>query len=327
MNYTYRKKNNLARVLLSSILSMCICTLSFVGSTWAWFVDSETVSVNSIQAGWENENKLTVLVTELPEEEAVGFAFPEELQISENDGEYFFAVLANRSYAVEATPDEALYEGGLLVNVGEAVYYRPFDGNLSYYFQLSLDKDCEVKISLADSEPEGDWNLFNEEITNIETTVAPLICSCTTTCTEEELNAECALCSVDWLNCQFKDEQVKVDSCICADEKCAEDRINLLCEVCMNDMSECLAELEEPGEEIELPELEDETESDDKAESETEETSPPESDDEIIDDEIADDEVIEDSDDEAEDDESTEASEENSGEASDSEEIISSDEE
>ena len=39
------------RALLLSLLSMVICVSMLIGSTFAWFTDSATASVNKIQSG------------------------------------------------------------------------------------------------------------------------------------------------------------------------------------------------------------------------------------------------------------------------------------
>ena len=45
------KKFSSKRALLLSVLSMVICVSMLIGSTFAWFTDSATANVNTIEAG------------------------------------------------------------------------------------------------------------------------------------------------------------------------------------------------------------------------------------------------------------------------------------
>ena len=46
-----RSSKNTKRALLASVLSVALCCAMLVGSTFAWFTDSVSTSVNRIQAG------------------------------------------------------------------------------------------------------------------------------------------------------------------------------------------------------------------------------------------------------------------------------------
>ena len=48
------KKNTTKRSLLASVLALAMCVTMFVGTTFAWFTDSASTSVNRIQAGTLN---------------------------------------------------------------------------------------------------------------------------------------------------------------------------------------------------------------------------------------------------------------------------------
>ena len=45
------KKHSTKRSLIASILVLCLCLTSFIGTTFAWFTDSVTSSGNIIQSG------------------------------------------------------------------------------------------------------------------------------------------------------------------------------------------------------------------------------------------------------------------------------------
>ena len=45
------KKFSSKQALLLSVLSMVLCVSMLIGSTFAWFTDSATANVNTIQAG------------------------------------------------------------------------------------------------------------------------------------------------------------------------------------------------------------------------------------------------------------------------------------
>ena len=48
------KKNTTKRSLLASVLALVMCVTMLVGTTFAWFTDSASTSVNRIQAGTLN---------------------------------------------------------------------------------------------------------------------------------------------------------------------------------------------------------------------------------------------------------------------------------
>ena len=45
------KKNTTKRSLLASLLALVMCVTMLVGTTFAWFTDSASVSVSKIEAG------------------------------------------------------------------------------------------------------------------------------------------------------------------------------------------------------------------------------------------------------------------------------------
>ena len=45
------KKNTTRRSLLASVLALAMCVTMLVGTTFAWFTDSASTSVNRIEAG------------------------------------------------------------------------------------------------------------------------------------------------------------------------------------------------------------------------------------------------------------------------------------
>ena len=45
------KKNTTKRSLLASVLALAMCVTMLVGTTFAWFTDSASTSVNRIEAG------------------------------------------------------------------------------------------------------------------------------------------------------------------------------------------------------------------------------------------------------------------------------------
>ena len=45
------KKNTTKRSLLASVLALAMCVTMLVGTTFAWFTDSASTSVNKIEAG------------------------------------------------------------------------------------------------------------------------------------------------------------------------------------------------------------------------------------------------------------------------------------
>ena len=82
------KKNTTKRSLLASVLALVMCVTMLVGTTFAWFTDSASVSVSKIEAGKLDIDVYYADVIE-PKEDTVWTQLTEnsELSFLRKDGE------------------------------------------------------------------------------------------------------------------------------------------------------------------------------------------------------------------------------------------------
>lgn len=112
------KKTSTKRSLIMSLLSMVICIVMLIGSTFAWFTDTETSKVNKISSG-----NLDIGVYYATPADVVNGDIPEENWKALNENEAVFN-------------EAALWEPGYT----EAVFFKFVnEGSLALQYQLKVD--------------------------------------------------------------------------------------------------------------------------------------------------------------------------------------------
>ncbi len=279
----HKKQPGLARMLLPSILSIAICLTTYVGSTWAWFVDSATISVQSIASAEKFYNTFVLTATNF-NGDPVQMSFP---------GDSFEAI-AEEQYSLSIMLNCAPYDNcKVLVETMDAndvreIYYTEFtsleDNTMS--FAISLAKDAAVTISLDYSEAaDQSWTYFETELNTVVEPI-PETCICETPCVYS-VNVTCPIClanseacvKLQELECictELCGELVNEDCPVCKNGltcspvvseqpqnctctvRCDEENHDLLCLICANEPESCEAELqplEPPVEQPTVPEI------------------------------------------------------------------------
>lgn len=121
-------KKTTKRALLTSILAICLCLVMLIGSTFAWFTDTASTSVNQIQSG-------TL-----------------DVDIVDKDGNSLTGTNAKKLEFVKATGAPAgeavLWEPGVTYNT--AVFKIKNAGNLALKWKVEIVKD-EIKNGIVGS--------------------------------------------------------------------------------------------------------------------------------------------------------------------------------
>ncbi len=143
MKLFYKSKNinqadskNL-KLISVSVITMLICAVCLVGTSFAWFSVNVTAGVGSIEAAELKLSKLTV--------EKGGKA----VELTEKDGVQSFSSSKNTVYEVTAKLKGSA-KGYLYVETGDDAYYA-FDKNMK--FKICLSSDADVRISASWGEP------------------------------------------------------------------------------------------------------------------------------------------------------------------------------
>ncbi len=108
------KMKNTKRALLGSVISMMLCVAMLIGSTFAWFTDTATTSVNKIQSG-----KLDVV-----------------LEMKDKNGEWVSAEGKTLDFIYEGENVNKLWEPGCTYKLPDLKFTN--NGNLKLKYQLVI---------------------------------------------------------------------------------------------------------------------------------------------------------------------------------------------
>ncbi len=256
MNNTQKHSTGLGRLFLSTVLSLSICTTTYLGSTWAWFTDSIDASTSPIQSASVTMSKVScqkltpsgTTIKTSPEElvtlslgdldlskegeqQVVYTADNEELSGPDEYGSYSFTAENGCSYTIAATVTSTAENAYILVQLPDdlkAFYYIGAVEEEPIKFDLENVGEGKVTFTLCWNVPDNDtvegWTRLGEG-------VPMLICTCQETCSET-----CDHC-VNGGACAIP-EPVK-PSCICDDFTCDELNINSDCPLCSEHWENC----------------------------------------------------------------------------------------
>ncbi len=144
---------SLFRLMAPSLLSIFLCTACLLGTTWAWFTRTETVSVAAIQAASVRLEKVTVTrdgASAIAEESA-------EPEVHCDEEVALFYAEANTEYHVHAEMDGTASRGYLVVDTPDGTFYT---SESEVDFTLLLANGDNVSISASWSEPDADAKYF-----------------------------------------------------------------------------------------------------------------------------------------------------------------------
>ncbi len=222
----HEKQNN-TLPFYTALLSMVLCMVCLVGTTWAWFTSAQIVEVESItSAEWAIEN------VEVYQVASAGNAERIAIPVDETEDGMEFDVDADTKYSVSVSTRGNSSTGYLYVETCDGNYYSM---KSDIDFELLLSEGGTVTITASWGGYSGRAKQLSEDecIGNGE---IPL-CGCSTLCTGEAVNGDCKVCSEDHSLCLGETPE-----CIC-ENKCTEP--NDSCEVCKNGIGGCTGKEEE----------------------------------------------------------------------------------
>ncbi len=132
-----REKKNNVSMLYTSVLSMILCIVCLIGSSWAWFTANQSVEVGTISAA---EWTIDSLEVHLSTEDG------ESVRIEKKDKVFHFQADANKKYVVTASVKGTSSTGFMLVKTCDGVFYT-LDKNST--FTILPSKDGTVTISAS----------------------------------------------------------------------------------------------------------------------------------------------------------------------------------
>lgn len=144
-----KRRGGTGTLLLTSFLWLCICMLSFLSVTWAWF------SIGVTNRGSLIVSATFTLATSVESTESAPVYIDES-------GRYYLS--AGTEYIVTLTNEGSADSGYCRLTLGEELYYTPqIIKNTNFSFRIISPEDAFLQI-------ESFWGSPGEDVTLIEST-------------------------------------------------------------------------------------------------------------------------------------------------------------
>lgn len=137
--------DGLARILVPSVLAICVCTLCLCGTTWAWFTATASTAATVIQAATY----------------AVGVSAngTGDVEITPESGTTTVTFAAAGEYTVTLTPSGTASTGYCKISYAGASYYTEQLPSDSLHFTVNADANSKLTVTPQWGSYSGDPNL------------------------------------------------------------------------------------------------------------------------------------------------------------------------